>query len=563
MSKIKIKQISSDGATEGAVLTADGSGGNTWGQPVLGLPDDGSFTDARYEGGKSPAVGLTATTKVATAIDSINEVLGLLLPDAPTAIGGQTLSLATASTSALAASGFTTNSLAGAPAAGAVVTRVTATTINSNTIANVGDGAAGILTAYAQGAELSGENLTFTDTIGQTKTSGVLRVSNNTWGGTSGGSAAPNGFFQKFDTNLTGATAAQGYNTFQIKHSISGDTTTLALVRDDLTATPVTSSVTIAENTKVVKTTSGVDHYDVGSILNVSGSITNLAGETYSSGTIISMTSPAGSARNFTAGQGGLSATLTHHMSAFALTNQTFTIGSSYKSTSGKITVAGTNPNGTGTGATHSTNLLVSSGSTGVNEPNITGPATTSRVYLTSGTGDTPASLTNSAWDSEQDLSTAGYLHEAVIAGGVLRKDVTNYSTGYLPAGGPDYSTKDATQYITWKFALGSKSSVAVSITGTYAGMWVALPGVSDDSGISPNAEGGAWWNAFTLYNGAGVPGRTGQNAGCANGAAATGTTGTTNITFGTQSSSNSTNNEVIIRLKLTGSQSITAISVA
>lgn len=564
MSKIKIKQINSDGAEVGAVLTADGSGGNTWSQPILGTPDDGSFSDARYEGGKVPAVGLTPTTKVATAIDSINEVLGLLLPDAPTAIGGQALTLATANSSALAASGYTTNSIGGAPAAGATVTRVTATTINTNTIANVGDGAAGTLAAFAQGVALSGETLVFTDSIGQTKASGVLRVSNNTWGGTSGGSAAPNGFFQKFDTNLTGATAAQGFNTFQIQHTISGNTTSLALVRDDLTATPVTSSVTVAENTKVGVFTSGVEHYGATSVLNVSGSLTNLAGETYSSGTIIAMTSPAGTTRNFAAGQGGLASTLTHHMGAFALTNQTFTIGASYKAVNGKITVAGTNPNGTGTGVTHTTNLLVSAGTTGVNEPNIsTSPFITERVYLTtSADTDTPAALTYDDWDSEQLLNEVGYEHEAVIAGGVLRKDVTNYSTGYLPAGGPDYSTKDVTQYATFKFSVASKSSITVNITGTYAGLWVALPGISDGAG-SPNAEGGAWWNAFTLYNGAGLPGRDGQNAGCANGAVATGTSGAVSITFGTGSSSSSTGNDVIIRVKLTGTQSITAISVA
>jgi hypothetical protein len=566
MSKIKIKQIDSNGQEAGSVMTTDGNGNNTWSLPsaassVLGDAEDGAYTDSRYTGGKVPAVGLTPTTKVSSAIDSINEVLGLLLPNAPSALSTATLDLST-STNALAVSGFTANSLTGITA-GNSVKRVTASTVNSNTIQDVGDGMDGIVSLWTQGSQASGENLTFTSATTDAKATGVLRVSDNKWGGTAnGGGAAPEGFFQTFDAQIVGASATVGQNSLQLRHTLSGNTNVLNFIRDDLTATPVVSSVTAVENTKTGVKSSGIEHYASGSTLNVSANATNIAGQTYVSGTILGMTGP-GSAVNFAAGQGGLSNPIALNTLNFSLTNQVFTVGGNNQSTTAKVTVTATNPNGSGN-AQSTGNLLVLSGSGGIADGTITGPATTSRVYLTSGTGDTPSSLAYSAWASTQDLSAAGYLHEAAIVGGVLRCDKTNYSTGYLPAGNADYSVKDNAQYVTYRFTLAAKSSISVAITGTYTGLWVALPGVSDNTGISPNAIGGTWWDAKQLYSGGGVPGRTGDTlAGCANGTVASGTTGTSVITFGTQSSSNSTANAVFVRVKLAAGQSITAISIS
>ena len=559
MSKIKVKQINSDGQPIGAVLTTNGNGATSWALPLLGEPDDGLLTDPRFPGAKPPAVGLTPTTRVATAIDSINEVLGLLLPNAPAPLSSSTLALATATTTARVASGFTTNGLTPAPAAGTSVTRTTASTINTTTVNDVGDGASGELTLWSNGSQV--DSFTFNDTLTDNKSTGLLRVSDNKWGGpVQGGGAAPDGFFQTFDANGTGVTTALGLNQVQLRHSISGNTNTVAFVRDDLVANPVVSAVTVAEGTKVGIRTSGVEHYNASSTISVSANATNLAGQTYATGTILSLTGP-GTAVNFDHGQGGLPNPLNVNTLSFNMTNQTFTVTGNQQGVAGKVTVTATNPNGSGN-ATHASNLLLLSGTGGIREPNITGPATTSRIYLTSGTGDTPSSLAFNAWDSTQDLSAAGFQHEAAIVGGVMRCDQTNYSTGYLPAGNPNYSTKDAAQYVTYRFTLAARSSINVAITGTYTGMWVALPGISTDPAQSPNALGGAWWDARTLYNGSGIPGRSGQNAGAASGAIASGSSGTTTITFGTASSSSSTANAIIVRLRLNAGQSISAISI-
>ena len=90
------------------------------------------------------------------------------------------------------------------------------------------------------------------------------------------------------------------------------------------------------------------------------------------------------------------------------------------------------------------------------------------------------------------------------------------------------------------------------------------MPGVSDSNAISPNATGGAWYDAFSLYDGSGNPGGAGNGAGCANGGVASGSSGSVNITLGTQSTTNATNNVVLIRIKYAVSNGNTlALSVS
>lgn len=574
MSKIKIKQINSDGAVTGAVLTSNGDGTNAWAVPeaadgsnvLLGEAEDGSYTESRYEGGRAPAVGLEPTTKVSTAIDSINEVLGLLLPTAPANLSTGTLALSTTNSNARAAQGYTANSLSSAPAAGSVVVRTTAATVSSSVIEDRGSGNSGTVSLYIGDVAASGETLTFTDNTGDAKTTGVLRITDNKWGGTAvGGGAAPDGFFQTFDSQIVGATAAVGLNRMQIRHSQSGDTNNLNFVRDDLTANPVVSAITIAQNTPVNLPQSGIPHYGTGSTLTVGANATNLAGQTYVDGTIIAMSGP-GSTANFAAGAAGLPAILAKDTLSFDMSGQTFTIGGNVANRAAKLTVTATNPNGSGN-AQGATNLIVFAGApSAIRDEYVNGPAGTNtalRVRMPA-TGDTPTVITTAAWDRTQDLSAAGFVHEAAIVGGVIRADQTNYSTGYLPVG-IDYSGKDASQYVTYSVKQAGKSAISITVTGSYTGVWIALPGVSTDGAKSPEALGDAWWDGSALYNGAGVPGRNGDTgAGCAAGTlpAKTGTQ-TFSLTFGTESSSNSTANEILIRFKLGAGQSITALSFA
>ncbi len=574
MSKIKIKQISSDGQPEGAVLMTDGEGNNQWVVPeaasgansYLGPAEDGSYTESRYDGGKAPAVALQPTTLVSSAIDSINEVLGLLLPTAPAPLSSGTLALSTTNSTQRAASGYTTNSVVNAPAAGSSVVRIVAATADTAILQDLGDGTAGVVSYWKDGSAVSGETLTMTEATGDAKTTGVLRITDNKWGGTAvGGGAAPDGFFQSFDSQIVGGAAAVGYNTFQLRHTLSGNTNVLGFVRDSLTANPAISALTSAEVTKTVVKKSGIDHYTTGAVVSLAGTASNLAGETYVSGTILSISGP-GTTVNFAAGQAGLPSILAKDTLSFNMAAQNFNIGGNNKTRSAKLVLTATNPNGSGNG-TDSTNLITWVGSgAGIDDAAI---GTVKRVSLgNTATTDTPAATVFSGatastvnWDNTQDLSAADFLHEAAIVGGVIRSDRTNYTTGYLPVG-IDYSGKSASQYVTYRLNAAGKSSIAITVTGTYSDVWIALPGVST---AQPASINGAWWNGSALYSGAGVPGRSGDtDAGCAAGTlpAKTGTQ-TFTLTFGTASSSSATDNAIFVRFKLTGSQEITALSIA
>ena len=65
----------------------------------------------------------------------------------------------------------------------------------------------------------------------------------------------------------------------------------------------------------------------------------------------------------------------------------------------------------------------------------------------------------------------------------------------------------------------------------------------------------------FTAYKGSGVP--TSAEPGCASGGVMDTNSGTFTCVFGTESSSNDSNNRVLIRLKLTSGNSISDISLS
>jgi hypothetical protein len=179
--------------------------------------------------------------------------------------------------------------------------------------------------------------------------------------------------------------------------------------------------------------------------------------------------------------------------------------------------------------------------------------AQTNAGRVTMATGDTPAddkaSLTVPDWVSTVTAAD----HEAMVVGGVLKHDVTNYSTGYLPVG-IDRSSGAANQYVTFMFRRSAVSQFKIQVTGTYTGCWVKMPGIA--VGTAPNG----WWDMYQLYNGNGVPGQNGSS-GCALGSVMNGNAGTYTATFGTETSTNATNNIILVRFKLTSGQSITALS--
>ncbi len=540
----------------------------------IGLGDVTAHGDGSYAGG---AITLTDTTKISSAIDSLNETLGLLVPTAPGDFpNSETLTVSSVGTSPFLASGTVPNNTSGGtlPAtAGQSVTRVTDTTPNSSQIDNFRSDS-GTLTAVINGSAAGAVTFDGTDKDG-TYTS--LRVS----GHADSPSDTP-GFFTESDAQIRVASAlSAGWNRIQMTKSDTDDTNEVYFVVDNLTSSPTIASGSItAESAGSSAYSSGIEHFGSGGTLTISNmTMTNLAGETFRNGDPITITAEDSiiASQSYSYSDVGVSTPIARQTtSAESLSAMTVNVNGTNRHTLGTMTATGTNVNGSGTQAISGIVLLKAgtARASDVDEQNISIPSGASggnRVYLGSGaTGDNPLGAGNLpssslTWTSSQDLTASGFAHEACVVGGRLSSAQTDFSSGYFPSGSGaiDYSGKDATQYFTFYWAKSAVSTFSISITGSYSGLLIGLPGVSDSNAISPNATGGAWYDAFTLYDGSGNPGGTGNGAGCANGTVASGSSGSVSITLGTQSTTNATNNVVLIRLKLTQSDGfITALSV-
>lgn len=539
----------------------------------ISLGDVTQHGDGSYSGG---AIPLTDSTKISSAIDTLNETLGLLVPTAPAEFpNSETLSFSSTGSSPYLAGGTVPDNTSGGslPAsAGASVTRVTDTTPNSNQIDNFKSDA-GTLTVMLNNSAAGAVTFDGSDKDG-TYTS--LRVA----GHQDFPSDTP-GFYTASDAQIRVASALNaGWNRAQMTKSDTSDTNEAYFVVDNLTSSPAIASGTIsADSSGSSAKSSGIEHFVTGGTLTVSNlTMSNLAGETYRNGNPISISGSDSiiSSQNYSYSDVGVSTPIARQTtSAESLSALTVNVNGTNRHTSGTLTVTGQNVNGSGSQSISGTILLKAgtARSTDVDEQNISKPSGSTggnRVYLgASATGDTPLGAGNLpssslTWDSNQDISATGFKHEAGVVAGMLTRNQTDYTSGHFPDGSTiDYSGKDATQYMTFYFAKSTLSTFNISITGTYTGLYIGLPGVSDSNAISPNATGGAWYNAFALYDGSGNPGGTGNGAGCGNGAVASGSSGSVAITLGTQSTTNATNNVVLVRVKLAGSDSISAISVS
>ena len=116
--------------------------------------------------------------------------------------------------------------------------------------------------------------------------------------------------------------------------------------------------------------------------------------------------------------------------------------------------------------------------------------------------------FTNSLYAESADPGVEG-TKEATVRLGVLKYDVTDYSSGYLPVG-PDRSGDTGTQYFTFAFRRRVVANFDISITGTIAGIWYCSPGtiLTAASGLN------GWVEATTQYAGVGLPGTDTENGG-------------------------------------------------
>ena len=554
---------------------------------------------------------LTAQTDTDTSIVfQLNSV-----PAAPSGLSAFTLTLADAyqGTSPKLCAGFTDNSATSPLTAGTALTtttarRYTSGTIDTNAVNNANGGLSGTLTAVINGSSRGSK--TFSTELNETGTFTSLVISQQADAHTTiSASTYPTGFYQTFDAAITQALTSYsvGVNDQRLEHTDTGNSSYVAVVYDNVTATPTISNAgTLSEGTAgTYRYISGVPYYDSGSPTVVLSGVTvsNFTGQAYcdtsspvevDTGTNQEGTSSAGTVdTNFTYAQAdGASSMLTGGVpnantgvgSPYTLGALTVPITSSSVRTIDRVKVRATNCNGTGSYIENTTNIAVhKSSQTGISEIAIAvadslGNGTYTddgvRVFdFSAATINTPSFTgstnfyTNNVYTESSDPGVEG-TKEATIRLGVLKHDVTNYSSGYLPVG-PNRSGDTGTQYFTFAFRRQVVANFDIGITTSgIAGMWIAAPGTGIDSSSGLNG----WLDCTMQYAGAGVPGsNTGSGGNGSDGCALTGAdvvstginlNGSYTMTLGSENMSNATGNVVLVRIALTSGQSVTALSI-
>jgi len=555
-------EIDDDGQTITITSTSNGVSGGSGAADgyhlVLGnavVNGDGSWANG--------AVSLTDNTTVSAAVDAMNELLGMLIPASPTAFPGHALSIInTAGSVPMLAIGVADNANA-AISPGTAVSRIITSSVSSNAFDDVGPGNSGTVQVLVNNAIVGSRSLTGS---GDNGTYGGLVV-----GDQKNYPVSQPGFWKSIDLSVAGTSVNTGVNKIKINHTAAGSTNEVIFVRDDMVSNPTISLSVVSEAAQGALTySSGVPHYNASASLLVGMSFTNLSGETYYGANdpiTISGTNGIISTQVYNYGNIGINTPIVRNITtATAITPILVNVDGTNVHGSGLIQGIARNVNGaSGSTTLSATNILVMRGAatSKINETSIpvTGlgfsPNNNNAVRVSiASTGNEPTGSVV-AWDSTTLLAT----YEAAVVGGVLSHNQTNYLTGYLPIG-PNYSSSRASaQYITLSFNRAAVSTFKINIVGTYAGAWIKLPGVSDNSTISPNATNG-WWDATVSYGGAGVPGNSSDpTSGCAAGSVMTGASGSYSITFGPQTSTNANGNTILVRIRLNAGQSVTALS--
>ncbi len=533
------------------------------GNQIIGTPAGGF---------KSGAFTISNTDHTKDSINELNFILGKLVPSAPTTFNGLSLSLTGTAGNGRLCQGFTpTNNTGGsAPSAGTQYTRNTDSTITTNYINDVGPGDNGTITGFVNAV---GVGTTTLDTGTNNATSGAVQINDNKDAANSTrDSGITAEFYQVYDVRLINAASPDGYNLAKLTHG-SATTNSVYWYEDPSTVSaPVISFsgvTTPSSSSHNVAFSSGVPHYtqNAANTFTYVLTVTNASGDMYSSNTFLSSDGQGSAFQNsgsksytdFAGGTNpptqnyGVGAGVTTLISSVprnihaTVTSNHFTrydASTPYGSHNNQRISYSTNLNIMGTSATTSQvdedNILISSLGTGSGNG----------IRVDAGAAaDTPTPVTTTF-----NASATPAVYEAIVRGGTLRHDTTNY-TSYLPVG-PNYSSgRSGTQYFQILLTRAAVSQMDIIVSGSYAGCFICLPENSTwTTGLS-NTNG--WADMFDAYSGAGNPNNA--DNGCAFGTVMSGGSGTFTCVFGEESSSNG-NNKILVRFKLTSGQSITNV---
>jgi len=534
----------------------------------------------------SNAVTLTTTTSITNAVAQMNFVLGKLVPPSPPAFPNNTTLTINSVTSygRMTTVSQVDNTGAGrSVASGTTLANVLRTgSYTTNTFSNMGDGSSGTLTVYLDNVAAGANTLVGG---GGAKTIGNLVITNNQdYHNVS--SSVTAGFWYSFSAYASGTVYSGGYHGVNIAYTGGSGTSTNtgtwywdASSPGAVTFSNITGTAgNIVLTTNSVSYSSTIPHLNSSSVWRLKGNVAKLSGDLYySSDTFITGSAATGfqAPAGVTYTQAGVSTPLAPNLyvsSGSAYFETTSSVATGFGSATTGPTVTGQNSYTAGTSPAFTpggTILFKTGTSTNIEETSIpvstgTGSGNAYRI-VNPGSGDTPVYTGSEAAFNSQTSTLQTYDATNVGSGaqGVIKFDQTNYSVGYTPVG-PNLSGQGANQYFTFKFVRTSVSKFDISLTGSIAGLWVALPG----SGIDTSSTLNGWITMSTAYAGSGQPGAgTGGNGsnGCAVGGVATlnsSVTQSLTATFGTASSSSTATNEIYVRIKLTSGQSLTALSI-
>jgi hypothetical protein len=544
----------------------------------LGENTQGSYTT-------NPVFQLTSDTDVADATALINDVLGKLVPAPPPEFpNGTTLSISLTSSYRMCDFTQTDNTPGNNKnvSGGTVVSSVSrSSNFTTNSIPDTGPGKNGTISVFKNGQQSGTRELTDTQDpltlVGDDNgVFGDLIISGNRdWSLDTTEVYSPKGFWQSVDVQVSG-TVTEGWNEVYIDHSDASFTNTAVWYYDSSSpGAPQVTNISSAPTTSSLIYSSTIPHYTSSTVFTFTFNVNRLSGDTYP----LADTFITGIARgafaappSLTYAQAGITTPLPRNLhvssgsAAISITanvrtgfdvsqlGPTISVGNSYQTTSADL-----NPGvfvlyktGTSNAMEETSIPVIAVGVGSGNGARIINPGST----------DTPAVTSTDLFNSETSTLQT---YDATVVSSSIRHDQINYSTGYLPVG-PNLSIgRSGNQYFTFKFTRTVVSKFDIRYSGNIAGLWVALPGSAIDTTSTLNG----WIDASVFYNGSGIPGAgTGGNGsnGCAVGNRAllnsTQTNRNVTVTFGTQNSTNTATNEILVRIKLTAGNSVSALSI-
>ena len=505
-------------------------------------------------------------------ISAIETILYKLVPEPPTTMAGLALTVNTNAGTRRLCSGFTdrTGGTSGL-SAGSQVKRNTDGSITTNKIDDIGPGDSGQIDIQMS---QNSYNVTTTMASGTQAVNfqGLIISDNKDASQSTRDSGIPAGFYQVYDIQLVNAALQNETNGLHfVQYTHAGAQTQKAYWYEDESnpgAPQLTTSSIYIPTSPDYNYSSGVPHYSNSTDNDFTYSLfaENLSGDMYINHTVATSSQTNGfthqgnktysdfggsnpPAANFGVGDQKLVSITQYprdlHTQISSNQFSNWSMTTPYGSDSARPSV---NLTFNIMGNTARTNVI--------DEDNISvsslGSGSGNAYRVGDLTGDNPAS------DQQSWVATnTPDAHEAIIVGGVLKHDRTDYSTGYKPVG-PDLSSRNVDpQYAEFEIKRSGVSQFTIAYSGSCSGCWVTMP---NNTAWNTSLSGtNGWADMFQSYRGSGVP--TTAEPGCSSGGVMDNNGGSFTCVFGTESSSNDSENSILVRWKLAEGQSITSMS--